>query len=401
MLLVLALDLVSFRIAEPWDLLAAQMELDEVELPWEASKAPLFRGLVQDRRRLAALERDPPEGPLVFLLGTSRAERAFRPEVVAKRMPPGMRWVVIAHRRFFVMEIRGAVAQLLRHRPQAVVLGLSEVDTHSRLDLDDRSSMRSLRVWTEAAALLGPRFLWDRRTHYLRVALGDVLALYRMRGALGEAGLDALRRFEALSPSETDGGSRIPAEGHEAAWIYAQALTAEGVAGPGTIRQRHKAFLKQTPLTQVLKRGSEQGVQQELLRRTVADFRDAGVRVVIVELPIYESGRSLYDPAFRLDFLEFVASLQRDYDVEFLPLEQQQEYRASDFVDLIHLDEPAARRIGESTLEVLQRTLPAGQALQGRAVAETSPRRGVRQPGIRRARPAAEPQTGAGFRAAF
>lgn len=344
-MLFLLIDTVVFRWIPPWDAWIGRLgdvgAMGPVA-PWLFNNLP-HRGVLQDRWTLQHLAGADLPGRPIYVLGSSRTERGIRPALLDASESAGQRFVILAHPLMNLVEIHAASQILRRHRPAVVVIGLSDIDTHALLELDDRNSFRNVSTFVELSRFLGWRWALEHRVRLLRIVAGDLIATYRYRGLLGGLGLDALRRFEGALP----GGPALALErllAEEMRMLQSDAPDARkdpegGARNPGLFSSRRPEGFP---------------VQSHLLRRSVERFRSRGSEVLIVELPAHPSLGDFRGSRQRAAHLALIAELQQDYAIHTLPLEAQPAYGAYSFADIMHLNDIGAEELTRALLARLR-----------------------------------------------
>lgn len=332
--LLLAIDVLSFRIFSPWRAFDGRLD------GW------YHEDKLRDRLAIDALGRDAAKRTRAIVMGTSRMQQAWRPRLLDAPLPDDLEVFELAHARIYPTELRAAAAVMRDRAPDVVVLGVSELDTHVPVMLDRRTSYPDATLYVEAARHLGAGWLFDNRREFYRVVVGGAVAAYRHRGLLGDAGLDRLRRFDLPNPP-LEPVTLTPLEEEIAAEFEARDTN------PRRHKWRMNHVVRQVRLVGRVARGPHADAQQQFLVRAVETFRSAGSRVVIFELPLYPSARKLYDAEFRADFLALVAGLEVDPGVRVIRLEDQPEYERSDFKDITHVGSQGAAKTSRVILDAI------------------------------------------------
>jgi hypothetical protein len=346
---LLLLDRLFFGVIAPWGALAERV--GPTERPHH--QVARARGTLRD---LAAMASDL---PTAFFVGSSRADRGFDPETARRRLPEVAfgRMAFAALRPF---EMRSLSDDLVRAGADAVVLMLSEFDTHRPIRIDPMpgTSAASLGALAEFFRLAGPRFAFENRPLLYRVPLSSVLDAYRFREILRLAGLDALREFPLDSERHwrrRDPASRPAAMGAAKRGKPPDELI-ERIAS-GFPERRNRVVRYQIRMVSEMGAGPHVRVQRELIRSTVARLRRQGVQVVVAEGPLHPAAALLYDANLRADFLALADGLREEFGVSFLPLEEFGSLPPSDFGDLLHLNARGAKRFTRVVVDAV------GQAL--------------------------------------
>ena len=264
--------------------------------PWQAfvvadpnSAAPA-RVALRDLRRAGR--------PRVAVVGTSMVIDGFDPEL-AQRDLPGATFAKLGHPRFEPFVLLQLVPELVAAKADAVVLILSELDTHRPLRLEPvpGSSGASLAAVVELLRLTGARFAFENRTTLYRLLASSSLNLYRYRVDLERLVPERLRAF---ATDERLGGGRkrdpfrpvaIWDGRHNAVPISAQRHTFD--LFPPQMDQFTARL--QAGTVQEITPGRHAEVQQALLRRVVSELREAGIEVVVVQGLMHPAAQDYYD----------------------------------------------------------------------------------------------------------
>lgn len=337
LLLVLAIDGLVFRASSPWRWLSKQIEHG------------FYQGVVSDRLIIELLGRRREGKRYSVLMGTSRMQKAWQPHLLEPGKPEWLIVKSLAHARIFPAEMRAAAEEMRDRAPDVVVLGISEAETHVPMMLDRRTSFPGAFLYLEAARHLGMGWLFEKRDGLYRGALAGLVASYRHRDVLGNAGLDRLRRF----PSDPE-----PIEPRVLDPVEAEVLAEfnRGADNEHPIETDMRKFRRHMAQIQAITAGPHVDAQREFLRRAVEIFRDAGSEVVILELPLHPSTRRLYDSELRADFLALAAELERDLAARVIRLEDQPGFERSDFWDLIHVGPEGEKKLTQTILTAILET---------------------------------------------
>ena len=313
---------------------------------WLAARDP-------EQRALARLElervREAPRGePRAFVVGTSRVQVGFDVER-ARRELPGVAIGKLGQPRFEPFVIRQLADDLLAARADAVVILLSEFDTHRPLRLEPvpDPGTASLRALVDLLRVTGLRFAVAQHTALYRLVACSALDAYRYRPILRTAGLGRLREFQfderfglgkrgdPFRPIALWGGTRrvVPEAAKRSTFdLFPPSIGSfMGRMQAGTIGETT--------------RGPHVAVQEALIRRAIEVLRAGGVRVAIVEGPLHPAAVDLYESDLRGEFLAFVHSLQVEFGVGFVPLEAFEPFAESDFADLVHVGPEGIRKL--------------------------------------------------------
>ena len=325
---------------------------------WLAGRDPEQRALA--RLELQRVRQAPRGEPRAFVVGTSRVQEGFDPELASRELP-GIAIGKLGQPRFEPFVIRQLADDLVAARADAVAILLSEFDTHRPLRLEPvpDPGTASLGALADLLRATGPAFAVAQRTALYRLVACSALEAYRYRPILTTAGLAKLREFhfderfgrsergDPFRPIAMWGGTRhvVPEAARRSTfdlfppWIG----SFMGRMQAGTIGE--------------ISRGPHVAVQEALIRRAVEVLRAAGVRVAIVEGPLHPASADLHESELRGEFLAFARSLQDDLGIAFLPLDALEPYAESDFADLVH--------VGPEGIPKLTRSLVAGLRAAG------------------------------------
>lgn len=341
-------------------------------MPWEwiASRLPerseAHGGVARDHVALARLERARADRPRVAVLGSSRAEAGFEPDLDRDAFS-GVALAKLAHPGMMPFEIRALIGERLESDVDVAVIVLSEIETHHPIWL------RAFLSWGNASALIelvragGIGFVRDRATDLYRLAFATLSSFYRDRDLLRRAGLDAgwafpipARLRRAPDPEDALTGRYEPVNPlSEADRTGLERAVRANLTDRG-------ALLAALELAQLrsLARGAHVRIQLDLLRSGVARLRAAGVEVILVEPPVFPPAQVLYDPALRDDFVEFATSLAADLGVRFVRREAQPAFGPRDFLDFTHLNRVGAGKLTRVIAEAVRASLSPSYRLR-------------------------------------
>lgn len=359
LIVVLLLDRTVFLRASTWE----RFDIPE-------SVYTLFQlGLVRDRLELLALENESLEErgdgkhrstTPVFLLGSSRLEHGFLVESLPKYDISRARLVKLAHPQFYPFEMRAAADVVATHLPGIVVLALSELETHARIELLPGSSFGNASAVADLARAAGPAFAFEHRALLARIAVMGFFNTYHYRDVLDTAGFGVGRKFPhgahlgmdgepaATPPTMAGQPSKIP----EAELVAIVSKLDARFAGPGSVSDR-----PQFELVRSVSRGRHAEINLKLVRRTIEVLIQAGGRIILVEPPIYPEARALYDPIARQEFQWFARDMARDERVSYVGLEQGPVFEDEDFSDLTHLERAGAFKFTRVIIDAIGREL--------------------------------------------
>lgn len=317
------------------------------------------------RLALRELRAAAPGRPRVAVVGTSMVIDGFD-EALAARSLPGASLAKLGHPRFEPFVLLQLAPELAAARADAVVLILSEFDTHRPLRLEPvpGSSGASLSALADLVRLAGPAFAVEQRTTFYRLVASSLLGAYRYRVDLERLVPERLRRFAV--------DARL-ARGPRGDPFRPVALWDATRNRPPVAAQRHTFDLFPPEMNQFNARiqagtvqeitpGRHAAIQQALVRRTVETLLGGGVRVVVVQAAMHPAAGDYYDPALRGEFVRFGRALERELGAVFVPLAAQEPLAESDFYDLIHPRREGAAKVTRAILAGLARAgiRPAG-----------------------------------------
>jgi hypothetical protein len=332
--LVVALELVTFGpLAEPLFESFAAQDLTR----WRV----LERGLVRDEVERLELARTDDDRARVLVIGSSRAWRGVTPDVLDPSELDGLAVARLAHAQIAPLEAYALADRACGERVDAVVLPLSEFDTHRPLKLVPQAFDGSFRALFGFVRETGPGFALEHREPLLRMTLNGLLPSYRYRTVLAEGGLDRLRRFPSTRrfvPGRLELWRPVLGEEPEdiADTPGVRALIQDALGKP--YERLGAALRSQLVQAASVSRGEHVRVQEALIEDTVRRLRACGIQVVVIELPLHPVSLAMFDGALRDEFLAFARDLNAP-GVRFVPLEELRPFGAADFKDLTHLDD--------------------------------------------------------------
>jgi hypothetical protein len=320
---------------------------------WELLAGSEKWGRATVQERLLELRAALPGSPRVVAIGDSRVFAGLSASRL-RALLPGVEIENLGTPGIGAYAVRALADAAIAARADAVVLFLSEFDTHRPLRLGPWPRPTPGAI-ADVVAEAGPAFAWRQRVALYRMALASALPLYSARSALRDGALAGAARFEV---ADLAGPSRLrdPA-GPIALWggprheVEAAARREVFDVFPPATRRENARF--QLAQLGEIAPGPHVAVQMGLLRRAVRLLREAGAEVVIVEPPLHPATRDLYDPRLRGDFLDFARALARDPGVRFVPIEASGPFAESDFADLVHVARLGADKLLRATARAL------------------------------------------------
>jgi len=293
--------------------LALDDQLSSDPLIWDrfvdqfAQKKTMESGVAQDRAALTRLARQPHDRPRVFIVGTSRARRGLDRRALEAVLGDQVELVKLTHAGMQPYEIDALGHELIAVRADVVVLPLSEFDTHRPLRIMAQTAPGSLTALCDLVSNTNLHFLRSNRHDLLRLFLATRLDTYRFREVLAALGWrDGVtfligKRERAMHTAGYALGDVGKARPDDDGSLKRFGRSAEELGA--IIDRLGMAFrtlskaARWGELRQVLSisRGLHAQVQQELLRAVVSRLTQAGVSVVVLELPL-----SALPPVLRL-----------------------------------------------------------------------------------------------------
>ncbi len=345
--LVLAADAWVFGVGGIWSRVEPRVQ----------PRYPMERGVVSDRLEFERHDEEGGDGPLVAVVGSSRAGAGLHMHHL-KRAAPGIETLALGHAGNHPFEIRGLVDEILPREPALVVILFSEFDSHRPLRLMPQTAPGSLGAVLDLARVVGPAFVWEHRTEFLQVTLASLLRGYRFREMMSVAGLADYRRFARPGAARAQGPGQIPflLEGDDPTPIDRKRWLDDlaEIYPELPLNKRASGLTQCNSIT----RGPHATAQLQLIRDTVDEIVGAGSRVLLVEGPLAPVSYRLYDTTIREEFLETARALAARDGVDFLPLEEAGDYPQELFVDLTHLQRDGAKRystaVGRRIAEILR-----------------------------------------------
>jgi hypothetical protein len=360
----------------PWAAILAAgafLLLDQLALgqgaswPWISRQVrgfgSLYAGVASDQAQLQQARRQAADRPAIFVVGTSRARRGFRNDVARSALPETF-ILRFAHPKLDPLVTRSMAPDLIDAGADAVVLYLSEFDTHRPLRIDPipakgtDSPVALLEVFSDA----GWRFAWRERELLYRITLSSLLKAYRFRDLIAQTRLGELRVFplgdRLVKPARQDmrGRASLGQPVVRVADPAIRALFSGALPEHMAEDQRSLLWMREIRL------GDHARVSMEIVRRAVDRFVAADVQVLIVEAPIQRAGMLVREAGTREEFVEMALRLAEHSSVRFLALEDQPPIAPGGFLDVMHLRPEASARLTERVVVELRAMLESPQA---------------------------------------
>ncbi len=335
--LFFALDRVVFGVFMPWDWLSTRIPARDL----------VPAGVISDEKVM----RDTRPGDVV-LIGASRIDRGFHPERMPDTETAGLRFSIFAHPGMGAVEIRSLVSRIADRDPRLVVLGLSELDSHSYLRFEPCQAGSPTPAVLDVLASASRRFVIDQRQLLLRLAVSGVVNVYRLRRVIRSAGVDRLIRFDLDKRlRRTTLSGKIAA--FRRATIRGEAFSVDQILYDDLLARLQAQFPTPGPvrarpyfdLVRSVTRGEHAVILQRLLSGSIAYLAARGIPMVVVELPVHPLSVRLYDPETRAEFRAWAESMRELYSVRFVPLNRQSHYSDGDFFDMTHLNRSGATKL--------------------------------------------------------
>ncbi|MFT7462933.1 MAG: hypothetical protein ACI9EF_001275 [Pseudohongiellaceae bacterium] len=334
------------------------------------SQVSLNSGVVRDRIALDAISHSDEERLQACVMGTSRARRGLLPYWITPRVQDRFDMFYIAHAGMQPFEIRSMVAELIESGVDVVVLSLSEFDTHRPLKITAATGAGSFAALFDFWRFTGLAAVRRSRLDVLRLCTSALLQSYRFRQVERSAGLSELLGFRrpgsGAGPSGIGLGYAIGADGlpgmpeqegpggytvYGMAWSLFYRLADElSERFPDLSLNARRAELRQVVS---IAKGVHAGVQMAFLRETADRLNEAGIDVLILELPIYPGVAGYYDTSTREEFLSFARELAQAELVHFVPLNDADPIPDELFVDLTHVTNKGSQRLSNTLVEGL------------------------------------------------
>lgn len=333
--LVFAVDTWALGVRGPWDWLLERLD---------PRRQVLETGIVRDQLEFRRLLELPAERRRVVIVGSSRAQAGIRPASNDSEVT----FAKIAHAGLRSFEIRTLATELIRVGPDLVVIVLSEFDLNRSIRISPDATYGSFSAIGDLIAETGIRFSFKHRRMLFRLTIASMLKAYRFRSVLHRSFADNLSSFELderfvrrKSPRrgppvllETEGRRTVTKADKQRILATAQELLPH---------VRLASLKNHFNMINEITHGPHSRIHRNLFRRTVESLREAGIQVVIAEAPLHPLSSQIYDSTIRQEFLAFVATLQDDLEVYFVPLESSGPYTSEDFGDMIHLRRGSAK----------------------------------------------------------
>ena len=330
---------------------------------WEATVGRLDRshalelGLARDQLEFRNVRERPEDRLGVLVVGSSRAESGFLVRQVGRAAKETYTFGHVAHAGLGPFALRSMVGEIQRTQPDALVLYLSQFDTHRPVLNIPQASYGEFGAVSDLARLVGSEFVFENRTFFYRLLAACSLESYRFRGVLGRSFLDPLRTFSFDDTDRFPTG--VPPE--MMALVAGGRPTALDPAEKERLEEEvlalfpHLPNMGRTGFNHVrwVTRGDHSRIQQGLLREALERLDRAEIQIFLVEPPLHPITSDLYDVSIRDDFLLFVDEMVERHGVRWVPLTEMEEFVSEDFFDLTHVARPGALKLTREVVQAL------------------------------------------------
>jgi hypothetical protein len=340
----------------PWDAIAARVP----------GRAMHTKGVATDRLQLKRARAVESGVPTTFVLGTSRAQHAYRPDLLDQSDGVAGSVFELTHPHVFPFEMLAFSGELGAIGADAVVLLISEYDTHGPVSIVNGAAAADFYSLGFLIDQLGLQRAFEEREVLLRLALDAMSNGYRYRSILDAAGAGRIRapgRAEASRAGwKMRSGRAVLVEGlrHTPPTRDETSRILESLAGrrPGS---ESRAYMIGAGSLRQITAGPHADVQMALLEAAIARLSSSGVRVIVIETPIDPVAAPLYDASARGEFLALMDWLQRYDGFAFHSLDAQAPFSSAEFADLIHLSAPGAARFTRTVHAVIRGSVESSE----------------------------------------
>lgn len=335
------------------------------------SDVSMDSGIIRDRLAFDAMASADDDRAQACVIGTSRARRGLLPMWITPLLQDKVDVSYLAHAGMQPFEVRGMVDEIIDSGVDVVVLSLSEFDTHRPLKLSAATAAGSVGALYDLGRSAGLGLVKREREAFLRVSVAALLESYRFRQVQRAAGLGELlgfRRSDSGPPKSSVGlgfamgADGLPGEplakGPDGAMeifgvpqsLYHKAVDKLSERFPELSLNARRAELRQIVS---ISEGVHADVQMELLRQTVGELTDAGVDVLLYELPLYPPMGAYYELSTRQEFVTFARELAANERVHFVPLSTADPVLETEYIDLTHVSNRGSKRLSEALVSAL------------------------------------------------
>ena len=337
----------------------------------EQSDVSMDSGIIRDRLAFDSMASADDDVVQACVIGTSRARRGLLPMWIKPLLQDKVEMSYLAHAGMQPFEVRGLVGEIIDSGADVAVLSLSEFDTHRPLKLSAATATGSMGALYDLGRFAGLGLVRREREAFLRVSVAALLESYRFRQVQRAAGLGELlgfRRPDSGPPKSSVGlgfalgADGLPGEplakGPSGALeifgmpqsLYHKAVDRVSERFPELSLNARRAELRQIVS---ISTGVHADVQMKLLRQTVVELTEAGVDVLLFELPLYPPMGAYYEKSTREEFVSFARDLAANERVHFVPLSATDPVLKDEFVDLTHVSNQGSKRLSEALVAAL------------------------------------------------
>ncbi|GEM_PF-2715397 len=335
------------------------------------SDVSMDSGIIRDQLAFDAMASADDDRVQACVIGTSRARRGLLPMWITPLLQGKVDVSYLAHAGMQPFEVRGLVGEIIDSGVDVAVLSLSEFDTHRPLKLSAATAAGSVGALYDLGRFAGLGLVRREREAFLRVSLAALLEVYRFRQVQRAAGLGELlgfRRPDSGPPKSSVGlGFALGADGLPGEPLAKGADGAMELYGvPQSLYHKVVDQLsgrfpelslnaRRAELRQILSisEGVHAHVQMELLGQTVEALTDAGVDVLLYELPLYPPMGAYYEASTRQEFITFARDLAANERVHFVPQSTDDPVLETEYVDLTHVSNRGSKRLSEALVSAL------------------------------------------------
>lgn len=308
---------------------------------------PLERGLIDDRLALQRAAGLNTGHPRVVLVGTSRTNAAFQPELIESALTPPIDFLEMTHTRVFPHELRSMIDDVIAAEPDVVLTVLSELEFFTPLKVVPLATGGSLSGLIELAMATGPTFVKENRQAFYRMLTVVFSDAYRYRGVLAKTIFDPWRRFpmaQGQASSQAQTWPDLMADG-EPMPLDPAAEAAIADALREFYGSKDQIVDMQVQQLRSMRDGRHAQIKMDMMDRCIELLLAEGIEVVIVEGSVHPESLALFDAAEgRKSFTAWANRAASQPGVHFLPHEQFGEFEPLDFRDLTHLNKRGATK---------------------------------------------------------
>ncbi|MFT7463153.1 MAG: hypothetical protein ACI9EF_001495 [Pseudohongiellaceae bacterium] len=319
--------------------------------PWLHSQLlgvdPLERGLIDDRLALQRALNADPDRPRVTLVGTSRTNAGFQPELINDSLTPPIDFIEMTHTRVFPHELRSMIDDVIASKPDVLLTVLSELEFFTPLKIVPLATGGGLGALVELAAATGPLFILENREVFYRMLTVVFSDAYRYRGVLGKTIFDRHKSFPVEQRPQADRPQTWPdlmADGEPMPLDPAVEM-AIGDSLRAFYGSKDHIIKAQMAMLRSMRNGRHAQIKMDAMDRCLELLTAEGIEVLIVEGSIHPETLALYDAVEgRKIFTAWAEKAAEHPGVHFLPVESFVHFENLDFRDLTHLNKNGAAK---------------------------------------------------------